>query len=567
MSFNTAGLAAAYQGFQQEAQRRTDEERRVKADARADQDSAYQAEQRGWQRADRAEQDRVKAQDKADIAAVNAEFDKPPPDTGAADQAVAAQLVQQESRQKEVAQAFDAPAEPLLAANAPKDAVVIDAPPAWAQQAAPAAAPVLAPAVADKVATLKAGGIPAPHDFNNTLAKQSALLRRKSDRGDLSPEAYAQAMAFIERARKEGVTDALELMSQGRYDEALGKYNATGAMAGARVIKGEEGVSKINGQDTPTHFVTIANADGTRTTMDVAKARYQLMDLNTQLQHQDRARQTEMQATQHAEQIKLGRDSLKQNAADAAEGRRLQANAMKIQVDQYNASTPLGQITALGQARGKALSAEEIENRLGLSRIPRAVELQVQSLMKESDLETGAMAKAIASPEGINPVAASTFQKNAAIRNERLSQLLAPYSGSGRAAKAADPLGFEAARAGATTVPNPVQQEGETATTTATATTGGVRAAMAGQVAARDQRIDRFNRVVGGANTQRADAIAQRQADVAQNFAANLAAIQPGMSRADAQRVLSWMGEQADAGTLNNEQLRQVRNARRAAGM
>jgi hypothetical protein len=289
-------------------------------------------------------------------------------------------------------------------------------------------------------------------------------------------------MTLIDQFEKQGVNDALDLASQGRYAEAMDKFNSTGNMTGARLIDGAEGSTKINGVDSPTHLLTIANPDGSRTTIDTTKARYQLLDINNQLAHQDRARQTEMQGKQHADQIALGRDQLAQHAKDAAASRGLQAQALQLQLKQFNATTPLGQITSMGEALGRPLTRDEIENRLGLSRIPRAVELQVQSLMKENDTEAAAMAKAIASPEGMNPNASATFQKNAAIRNAKLGQLLAPFSPAGTRSKAAsaDPLGLNGALNGAgTTVPNPID-----AGTPAAAPVGGLQSAVAAGKAA-----------------------------------------------------------------------------------
>ena len=372
--------------------------RTLRAGSRADQDAIFQEEARNRQRGDWKEADHIKAADKQDLADVNGAATASAAGAGAA------------------------------GVNGAVSAVDPQAP----------------------------MGIPKPRDFNGVLARQAELLRRKSERGDLGMKDYAQGMQAINTLRGEGVDEALRSFSAGDYEGGINAFNQIGQHKGARIIKGETGSTKINGMDVPTHYVTIANPDGSRTVVDSAKAQYQLMDLNSQMAHVDRARQTDMQGTQHAEQIKLGRDTLTQHAKDAAQGRALQAKGMQIQLDQYQASTPLGQITAMGKALGRPLTTDEVENRLGVSRIPRAIEMQVASLMKESDVESSAVAKAIASPEGINPTAAGTFQKNAAIRNERLSQLLAPYSGSRRSSQAADPLQLNSPKAGGTTVPNPM---------------------------------------------------------------------------------------------------------------
>lgn len=491
MSFNFAGVAAGYRGYADETQRLADEDRRAKAELRAQQDAAFQEEARGRQRTDWSEQDRIKAADKRDLATVNAKYDTDAgASTSAADLALAKQQANDEQTQAQIGATLAAPAEPTIAAPAaPVDSVVTGAAPAWAQPAgvtsAKADSPVLEPAVAEKLRELAPpAGMPKPRNFNDALAKQADLLRMKSERGDLKLQDYAQGMQLINTMRSEGVNDALKAFSAGDYQGGMAAFNQTGAHRGGRILSGAEGVTQINGQDVPTHFVTIANADGSQTVVDSAKAQYQLMDLNAQLSHVDRARQTNMMATQHADSIAVQREQLAQSAKDAKAGRDLQAQQLQLTKLQFDASTPLGKINSMSAALGQKLSTDQIENLLGVSKIPRAVEMQVQSLMKENDTDSQAMARAIASPEGISPAAATTFQKNAAIRNAKLGQLLQPYSGSagkGEAgASAADPAGISAALAQGASAP---------ATTAPSASVlqpaGGVRAALSAGAAAR----------------------------------------------------------------------------------
>jgi hypothetical protein len=469
MGLSLAGVAAGYQGYANETARLAEEDRRAKAEQRAEQDASFQEESRGRQRTDWQEQDRIKADRKRDIAAVNAKYDgAADAGSGAADQALAQQQVKDDQTQAQIDAAQAAPADPTVAAvsaapAAPADSIVTGAAtPAWAKAAGVTSAKpdsvVQDPAIAAKLRDLAPpAGVPKPRSFNDTLAKQSELLRLAADRGDLKPQDYAQGMQLLNTMRTEGVNDALKAFSAGDYQGGMDAFNQIGKNRGSRIVSGAEGVTKINGQDVPTHFVTIANPDGSQTVIDSARAQYQLLDLNSQLAHVDRARQTDMQARQHADQIALGRDQLAQSAKDAAAGRSLQAQQLQLTRMQFDASTPLGKINSMSAALKQPLSTDQIENLLGVSKIPRAVELQVQSLMKENDTESQAMARAIASPEGMNPAAAATFQKNAAIRNGKLNQLLQPYSGG--AAKAggasADPLNLNGQLRG-TIVPNPL---------------------------------------------------------------------------------------------------------------
>ncbi|MET3133626.1 hypothetical protein AAKU55_003916 [Oxalobacteraceae bacterium GrIS 1.11] len=482
-----AGLSGFVGGLQQGYTFVSDARSKQAAEDRMNRDAAYQEEARGRQRNDWKEADRIKAADKADIADVNAQYaGQAGVDASSAEQSAAA-AVQQDKIDATAHEAVfnsDIPgavpdlappatlkAPSLVSAGAPPSPQNAGAPSYADEAASSTGSPRMAPDVAAKLQTMRgAGGVPQPNNLNRTIEKQAELLRRKSDRGDLSAEDYAQKSEFLSRMRKEGVNDALAAFSTGDYEGGMAAFNRVGQHNGARILRAEEGTTLINGEKTPTHFVTTANPDGTRTVVDVAKARYQLLDMNTQLQHQDAAAKNRMQIDQHAATVQLGRDQLSQSAKDAAAGRAVQSQMLKLQTDQFNAGTPFGKIEAMGKARGRPLSSDEIENVLGISKIPRAVELQVQSLMKENDTDSAAIAKAVAG-EGLNPTAMSTFGKNAAIRNEKLSNLLGPYSGQGQSrAPASDPFGFDAAKGGGNAAPAPV---------------GGIRAALTAGARAR----------------------------------------------------------------------------------
>lgn len=142
----------------------------------------------------------------------------------------------------------------------------------------------LAQAVAAKLMELRgAAGVPQPQSFNDTLDIQTALARRKNARGDLSPKDYAQQQAFLKLTRDEGVHDALSAFASGDYEGGIAIFNGVGNNTGARLIKGEQGSTDIDGRAYPTHFVTLANPDGTRSTIDVTKAQNQLRELGSQL--------------------------------------------------------------------------------------------------------------------------------------------------------------------------------------------------------------------------------------------------------------------------------------------
>lgn len=454
MSF-LASAAIAYQGAKDEQRRTADDERRTKADSRADADAAFQEEQRSRQRYDWNEVDRVRAADKADIADVRNQFATdaaPATDEGSAAIAQAQQQVQDDQTQADITAASAPPPDPAttIGAAAPSAPASMakdpnaPAAPAWAsatpEAGAPATSPKLAPAVVAKLQTMApAGTAPPPaHDFNNSLAMQSELVRRKVARGDMSPEDWARNTALLNKMRDEGIHDALDLMGQGRYDDAMARYNDSGAMRGARVVDGKAGVTKINGEDVPTHFVTIRNADGTTTTMDVAKAKFQMMGLADQLTHADRATQTAMQREHFAGSLQLQRDQLAQSAKDAAAQRGIMAAHLNLAQKQFEATTPFGQIAAKEKAMGVPMSADQKANFLGVDNLPAGTRAQLTSLLKEQDQIGQSLSKAQAegnwSPE-------SPGGRQLAMRSAVLNQQVSDLLGSGKRAGAnTDPL-------------------------------------------------------------------------------------------------------------------------------
>jgi|GEM_PF-3279077 len=108
---------------------------------------------------------------------------------------------------------------------------------------------------------------------------------------------------------------------------------------------------------------------------------------------------------------------------------------------------------------------------------------------------------------------------------------------------------------------------------------GGVRPPSAQQVAMnapppniggvstaeRDRRIALMNTLSGTSTKRHQEGIARRDADVAANFDSMLANIRRGMTRAEALKTLAWFED--NNGSLSNQQRKQLRDARRAAGL
>ena len=336
MSNFLALAGTAYQGVKDEERREADDARRAAADGRATKDAAFQDEQRSRQRYDWSEVDRIRKADKADMADIRTKYSQPQPDntySATLDEArdqVAADKANPAPRQAAIDAALAGPDSSIKGLDDNALYAAAAAGPVRAAAGLPGSAGVapLGQEVADKLSTLRPAGIPKPTDMANVLGMQAEFLRRKAARGDMSASDYAQQSAYIDKLQKEGVTDALALMNQGRYDEAMAKYNSTGQLNGARIISGEEGTTTLpSGETLPTHIVTIANPDGSRTKIDTAKTAYQLLDMKEQLASADRGRNAGMLQDYHQGALKV-----QQQQANTAEGYRAdQAENMRDQ--------------------------------------------------------------------------------------------------------------------------------------------------------------------------------------------------------------------------------------------
>jgi hypothetical protein len=448
MALNWSGIAAAYQGYQDQQRRVDDDARRAKADQRQEQDNQFTEQARNQQRRDWERENQTRSEDDA-------------------------------SRQELARQASQAATSPAVLpavgglptaaptgdgstpANDPSTSTGTSAGTSAGTSPSPAASPASnssksGPNSTSISAALPAspGGIPAPHNFNNMLDQQRQFLNGKLARGTLSAQDYSTSVAALNKMQSEGIHDALTLMAQGRYEDGIAHYNQSGLMRGASIVKGEPGTTQINGQPVPTHFVTVQNADGSRSVMDVAKAQYQMLDMNNQLAHIDKTRQTEMMRQHYADSAQLGRDQLSQHAKDAAASRAIQNGHLSLAMQQFNASTAPGLIGAKEKALGRPLSPDEKATLLGIDTMAPAQRLQLQSVLKEQDQLAQAINQAQASgtwqetdKDGkSNPL----LVRQAALTGQR-RQLL---QGAGQAAPlGSNPLGLTLPGTGPATAP------------------------------------------------------------------------------------------------------------------
>ncbi|ATQ79248.1 hypothetical protein CR152_32245 (plasmid) [Massilia violaceinigra] len=443
-------MAAGFQGYQdgqrriaEDEQRAAAEARRAKADKRADSDAAFQEEARSRQRYDWNEVDRIKAADKKDMAEIREQLaSEADAAQGGASLAEAPGQAPADKIQTEIDKAMAPPAD-LLPGVAAGPASMVKNP--GALNLAPAAAALTTPPVPKKMGAIGApAGTIHKGDFNSVLEVQTAFLRRKNARGDLTLEELAQKKGLLSKMKNEGIADALSLMGQGRYGDAMEAYNAAGAMKGARIVKGEASTTKINGEEHPTHMVTIRNRDGSEVTMDVAKARYQLLDFETQLAQSARAGQAAMQREHYQGTREDNKAARAQQARDSAAGRAIQMAHLNMSREQHTQSTPLGQIQAKEKALGRALSTVERAALLGVDSMNPATRAQLGSLLKDQDQISAAMTKSQAegtwAPESLG---AKSLHTRSAMLNQQVSDLL------GDARGAADPLNLNGSAKGA----------------------------------------------------------------------------------------------------------------------
>jgi hypothetical protein len=411
MGINLAGAAAGYQGFREDQLQRADESRKVE-------DHAFQQDQRGRARKDWAKADRIENARDADIADINKSFNDQA--SIATTSAAPGQAMQADANQS------PAESKRLLYGTGGAN-----------QEPA-------TQGVASKI--VSPGGIPKPRSFNDALSKQAELLNRQLARGDVDPTVYAQTMKTIDSYKKEGVNDALEHFARGDYQGGVDKFNSIGELNKTKVVGGREGVTKINGVDTPTHFVDLIGTDGQRVTMDVAKARYQLMDMHTQMQHQDKSANTAMVAKHYADSNQLGKDQLKQQGEHQKSLLAMQGAHLALQRQQFDANTPFGQIASKEKALGRTLEPDEKATLLGIDNIPPVTKLQMNSLFKEQDQLSQAMNKAQADGTWVaqdkdgkqNPLLARS-----AILNRQLSDLAKSIKKTGAGSVVPPPLNLD----------------------------------------------------------------------------------------------------------------------------
>jgi hypothetical protein len=424
MGLDLAMIGGIYRGAQDEIARQDNEarlkardEREAKQAERMDQEAAFAEETRGRQRKAWTKQDEIESNEKkyrAEFAKLNQSDQVSIPQDALLPQSETKSLQSDENQSEaetkrllsKVPKSVSAPMPGTApSANTPVSVTPTpsEATPQQQKSSDQPSATALAPAGNAGTPKLPGGTAQPSSNFNNSLALQQYVLQRKLNAGELDASTYTQHMRNIESFKEEGGARALKLFAQGRNDEAIDAWNSSGQMAGAKLISSKQGTTKIDGVEMPTNFIELQLPGGRVISMDTAKAQKQLLSYEQQLASAQQNRQITNQENAHKDSVTLQREQMAQTAKYQNASLGLQSQHLAMQRQQYADSTPLGRIRLLEEANGKKLSDEEKSNILGLSNMPKATQMQMQSLLKEHE----ELSKAVAAAQ-----ATGTFMAN-----------------------------------------------------------------------------------------------------------------------------------------------------------
>jgi hypothetical protein len=439
--------------------------------------------------------------------------------------------------------------------------------------AQPATSPAATPA-GDVPGLTAPSGIPKPRSLGNILDMQRYVLDAAARRGDVNPQAYAQARGFLNKMRAEGVSQALEAFARGDYQGGIDAYNNNGIYNGARFIGAQDATTTLpDGSKMPTKLVTIANQDGSRVVIDTTADRYKAMSLETQLGLLDKAADRQIRAATAKSQQTHADAALKQ--AETMESYRKEQAEHNRRGEYLKAL----EIAAKGSGRGAKLDDKVFKDTLELNQhlYSYAGEDGKNVEMPAAKALYGNMMLRLGDPD-------KAYQVMTGLRSESIKDATDPKTGQVDPAKFLQSFNTRVAAADAQMRQGtgPAAPAAPGAPAGAAAPGGQAKAPGAGvppeeprklltsdQVAERDRRMANWNATVGGGqqNSRRAQAMDARAQDVAANFDKYLAALKPTTPRADAYKALDWFQDKIDAGMLSNAQLKAVRDARRAVSL
>jgi hypothetical protein len=459
-------------------------------------------------------------------------------------------------------------------------------------------------------------GLPQSRNFNTTLDQQLELLNRDVAAGRISSQDYVAGAKNINMMRQEGVHEAIDLMAQGQYQEAIDRFNSVGTYRDARLIKAQDGTTLINGVEQPTKLVTLAGRDGPMT-IDTTQAQYQMLAADQRMALADKAANTRMM-DQHYQRD----DAVHMKQADTMEGYRIGQEEnfrqqrlleeMKIRAmgnqqapiwnekdDNYlqkiytqpDPTTGAQTLDPTGASFARKVAQAQARGNGGdtMSGIDYAYQTDLQlkkaaggdpdklAQLRAGYLTSIAPKVAPASPSGNAPSAPSTNSGSqpitlsgddpdapggdtqgikGAYSRDQIAQIAAANNEPGLLAQYDRQVASDK-RAAAGNQQGSSQAQAAAPTSLLT-TRGGLN------IAEENKKIALMNQLSGADRSRRASVIQAATYNVNKDLPAQLATIKPGASRADRQNFSNWYDN--NSGYMTRAQIIQIRNARLAAG-
>jgi hypothetical protein len=442
---------------------------------------------------------------------------------------------------------------------------------------------------------------------NGALAGQNSRASRETRAAEIAratPGKMEDARRFEEYARKaigEGTDQVLGAIAASAptvdaIKKAGGKLKGIIDPGAAEAFNTTGGKWKIGADTVVEHFIDkdaagreivnsrVVGADGREIVGDVRTANRAMLDVKGRMEVEGRDTSTFQTGQQIAEQQRSHkaaeedrRLTRQQSAAQHAQSLGIQQQRVNMERNAFKNQTPAGKIAEIEEIIGTKLTVDERKRFMGIASgkaTPRDKEALIDKMTEEYAKTNPDPKAAVAYADTLRRSFADvemTGQFEAVLRDnfKGLDQGSPGYAAKYAQAMAQPGVSVESLASMGYPAPpaaqlRTIQQQGAAPAMMAG---GGSGSTPSGQsVSDRDKRIQQFNRTVGGASARRQAAMEQRQADVAANFDAQLGTLRRGMPRDEAQKVLTWIGEQGDAGVLTNAQIQQARKARLAAG-
>jgi len=353
-----SGLSSLVSGFQQGYSFVDDIERKKKQDARLDRAEAredradartekeFSHKEKGWKKADDYEAGRMELVDK--YFPVDKKDNSTPAPTAAAGIIPPSQ---------------DAAPQPSVVAPQAAGPAGVTPP---TQSASPMASPAqmatsAAPSpIAGPAAIAQQGVPPAPAkpkkidmNHNTDFLMEAALYDMKH--GKLDGPGLLGLQKTVDNMKREKANEAIDLLHQGRYDEATDVFNSTGDHTGFKIISAKDAMFKAGKEEVPTKIVTVQDANGNQRVINTAESFYQRQPMEKVLAQAQKAREIEETGRHHIAEEKnqaVTAQSGRISALASAQNAATSAGSLKLQQESFKKQSLLGQVEQIESVTG-----------------------------------------------------------------------------------------------------------------------------------------------------------------------------------------------------------------------